>query len=245
MIEQLRKNPLGFLISIVIIMTIFLILSVIFDLIVPNTFQIGDMIFPAFQSIQLIIVFPLGLFLIYMVFIRTKYLSWKDLGFTKGKTKLRFTVLLGIIGGFFIGIYDYFNMNYFLLESNRILPNFFEKCISAPIWEEFFFRVLVLSMLEMIFLFFITIIFDHSKFKEKFTESNKKWITYEIYFLIIFLNALIFTLSHENFTLNIFFSGVIATIVYLKSRSIISPIIVHTMSNFVTGGFLFLILHYF
>ena len=40
-------------------------------------------------------------------------------------------------------------------------------------------------------------------------------------------------------------AGMIAGAVYLKTRSIIAPIIVHALSNFVTGGFLILILHYF
>ena len=42
---------------------------------------------------------------------------------------------------------------------------------------------------------------------------------------------------------NILLGGMIRGVVYLKTRSIIAPIIVHSMSNFVSGGFLFLVLH--
>jgi len=81
--------------------------------------------------------------------------------------------------------------------------------------------------------------------KDKFSESNKKFIIVEMYALVIVLNATIFVFGHGILSsIWILSSGIIMAIVYLKTRSIIAPIIVHSMSNFVTGGFLFLVLHY-
>ncbi|MBE3093750.1 MAG: CPBP family intramembrane metalloprotease [Actinobacteria bacterium] len=202
------------------------------------------MIFPVFQTIQLLIVLPLVILIMYFLFIRNNYITWKNLGFSTGEKSLRFTLLLGILGGLIIGFYDYFTMNYFILENNQILPNFFEKCIAAPLWEEFFFRVITLTLFEVIFItLLVKNLLNLPKLNIKFTESNKKWIIFEFYVLIVGLNAYFFTTAHGTFTLNIFFFGVVACTVYLKSKSIIAPIISHFISNFVTGGFLFLVLH--
>jgi len=236
------KNLLSFSL-IFIIFYCFILIAAIIPI---SSFQIENNTFPAFQTIQLLIVLPLVILITYFLFIRHNYITWKNLGFSTGEKGLRFTLLLGIIGGLIIGFYNYFTMDYFILENNQILPNFFEKCIAAPLWEEFFFRVIILTLFELIFIKLLAnTLFNLPKLQTKFTDSNKKWITLELYTFIIVLNSYFFTTSHDNFTLNIFFFGVIACIVYLKSKSIIAPIITHIMGNFVTGGFLFLILHIF
>ena len=62
--------------------------------------------------------------------------------------------------------------------------------------------------------------------------------------MIIFIGAMWFVWWHSIWQSGIIlFAGILTGIVYLRTRSIIAPIIVHSMSNFVTGGFLFLIMH--
>jgi len=241
---NIRDPEVKILLSFSVIFILSLSLSLIPEILPISNFQIGEMIFPVFQTIQLLIVLPLVILITYFLFIRKNHITWKNLGFSTGEKSLRFTLLLGILGGLIIGFYDYFTMNHFILGNNQILPNFFEKCIAAPVWEEFFFRVITLTLFEVIFITLtVKTIFNLPKFKNKFTESDKRWITLEFYVIIIGLNAYFFTTAHATFSLNIFFFGVIACIVFLKSKSIIAPIITHVMSNFVTGGFLFLILH--
>jgi membrane protease YdiL (CAAX protease family) len=242
----IRDTQIKIILSFSVIFILLMSLSLIKEIVSISNFQIGDMTFPAFQTIQLLVVFPFVILITYFLFIRNKFISWKNLGFSMGKKGLRFTLLLGIIGGMVIGFFDYFFTRHFILESNQILPNFFEKCIAAPVWEEFFFRVIILTLFEVIFIsLLVKTILNLPRLKTKFSESDKKWIVLEFYVLIIGLNAYFFTTAHVTFTLNIFFFGVIACIVYLKSRSIIAPIITHIVSNFVTGGFLFLVLHIF
>ena len=243
---NIRDPEFKIFISLLVIFVLAYILSLITEIMPFSNFDIGGMIFPVFQSIQLFIVFPLTLLITYFLFIRTNYISWKNLGFSTGEKGLKFTLLLGIVGGLIIGIFNYFTTNYFILENNQILPNFFEKCVAAPLWEEFFFRVITLTLfVTIIIIFLVKQLFNLPKLKDRFTETDKKWITIEFYVLIIGLNAYFFTVAHSTFALNIFIFGVTACIVFLKSKSIIAPIITHLIGNFVTGGFLFLILHTF
>ncbi len=248
MFDKIRNNPNRVIIAICWIFLLHYILITLFQIQILPSFSIslGNIILPPFQTTQILLVFPLIILTSYILFIRNNIISWKDLGFYKGKNGLLSTVSLGLSGGLIIGIFNYFTISYFILRKN-VLPNFIEKCIFAPIWEEFFYRVLLLTILEFSFLTFLKIkIFDNPKYKEKFDESKKRVIIIEIYVLIIILNATFFVYGHGVISsLWIFLGGIIMAIVYLKTKSIITPIIVHSMSNFVTGGFLFLIINRF
>jgi hypothetical protein len=186
------------------------------------------------------------LFISYILFIRKGDIKWEDLGFNKGKKGLLNTISLGILGGLAIGVYNYLLMDYFLLQ-NQVVANFIEKCLFAPVWEEFFNRVLFLVIIEVAVI--ITIkkyYFENPKYKDKITERSRKFDLFGFYLLILFIGGIWFVWWHGIWQSgNILFAGMIAGAVYLKTRSIIAPIIVHSMSNFVTGGFLIIIIHYF
>ena len=244
--EKLQETDKRKIKSLALIFTTFYILTLLFQSqILPSlSININDLTLPAFQTTQTLIVFPLILFISYFFFIRKGFLNWQDLGFNKGKNGLLLTIILGLLGGLAIGFYNYFAMDYFLLQK-QIAANFIEKCLFAPIWEEFFNRVLFLSIIEF------TIIglankyyFENPKYKNKLSEKSKKKELLKYYFIILFIGAWWFVWFHGIWiSSNILFGGMIMGAVYLRSRSIIAPIIVHSMSNFVTGGFLFLIIH--
>lgn len=247
MLERLQNHPNKVIIAIFYIFILHYISTLLFQTgILPTlTLEIGDLAFPPFQTTQILFVFPLVLIITYFVFIRKGIIKWQNLGFNKGRDGLGFTISLGILGGLIIGAFNYFTINHFVLQDN-ILPLFFEKCIFAPIWEEFLYRVLLLTILEFTFLFLVDIyVLNNPKYKEQFTEPKRKWLIREIYLAIILVNAIMFVFGHGEFrNIWISISGIIMAIVYLKTRSIIAPVIVHSMHNFVTGGFLFLVIRY-
>ncbi|EMR74718.1 CAAX protease self-immunity [Thermoplasmatales archaeon SCGC AB-540-F20] len=247
MFERLQSNPYKSKVAIIYIFLFYYILVLLFQIeIIPSIpIQKGDMAFPAFQTTQFLIVFPLVLIIIYLTFIRNDIIKWHELGFNKGKDSLKYTISLGLLGGLIIATFNYLTIEPFYLEDN-IVPLFFEKCVFAPIWEEFYFRVLLVTFLEFASILLINkYYFDNPKYKGQYTESKKKWLIREIYVLIICVNAIMFIFGHGLYHSTwIFTSGVIMATVYLKTRSIIAPIIVHSMHNFVTGGFLFLIINW-
>lgn len=126
---NIRDPEVKILLSFLVIFILTYCLSLTTEILPFSNFQIGDMIFPVFQTIQLIIVLPLVILIVYFLFIRNGYISWKNLGFSTGEKSLRFTLLLGIFGGLIIGVYDYFSTNYFILVNNQIIPNFLKNVL--------------------------------------------------------------------------------------------------------------------
>ncbi len=248
MFERIRNNPNKVILALCFILLLHYSLVTLFQFSILPSFPltIGNITLPAFQTTQILLVFPIVIVFTYILFIRTNIIGWKNIGFYRGTNGLLFTIFLGLVGGSIQGTFDFFTINHFLLQSN-ILSNLIEKCVFAPIWEEFLYRVLVLTILEFAILnFFKTRYFENPKYKDQFTESKKKWTIFELYIFIIVLNAMMFVLLHGVFSSPwIFISAIIMATIYLKTRSIIAPIIVHSISNFVTGGFLFLLLHHF
>jgi len=206
-----------------------------FNLIPLEFITISHIKLPTFQMWEFFIVFPFVLMVTYLAFVRKSLLSWSEIGFNKGKKGLFNTISYGLIGGVIQGAFIHFTTDHSLLKG-RIAINFFEKCISAPIWEEFLFRVLMFSMFEMFVMLFI----KRSKTAHRSEALNKIiW-----YFNIILILSLIFALMHRSFSWYIFTFSIIATLVYYKTRSIIAPAIAHFVSNFVSGGFLYLVLSF-
>jgi hypothetical protein len=244
-LDKIKNNP-SFIKSIIIIFLIYFMLNLLFKYRILPSFSLtfGNITLPAFQTTQMLFVFPLMLFISYILFIRRGTLRWQDLGFNKGKNGLLFTIYLGVIGGLVIGVYNYLLMDHFILQ-NQVAANFIEKCLFAPIWEEFFNRVLLLVIIEAAVIITANkFYFENPKYKDKISERSKKFDLFWFYFLILFIGGIWFVWWHNIWQSgNILFVGIIAGAVYLKTRSIIAPIIVHSMSNFVTGGFLFLIIN--
>lgn len=175
MLERLRENPNKAIISICWIFILYYALITLFQLKILPSFSINvqDLTFPAFQTTQILLVFPLILLISYVAFIRTDIISWKDIGFNKGKNGLLFTIFIGISGGFFLGLFNFFTIDYFILRTD-VISNFFEKCLFAPIWEEFYYRVLLLTILEFLFITFVKKkVFDNPIYRDKFSESKK------------------------------------------------------------------------
>lgn len=206
-----------------------------FNLIPLGFITINHVKLPTFQMWEFFIVFPFVLIITYLTFVRKSLLSWSEIGFNKGKNGLFNTISYGLIGGIIQGAFIHFTTDHSLLKE-RIAINFFEKCISAPIWEEFLFRVLMFSMIEMLVILFI------KRFKT--TPRSEAFTKIIWYFSVIMTLSAIFTLMHGGFSWYIFTFAIIATLVYYKTRSIIAPAITHFISNFVSEGFLYLILSF-
>ena len=244
-INKIKENP-KFIKSIVVIFLIYFIIHLLFKYRILPSFllTIGDISLPPFQTTQILFVFPLMLFISYILFIRKGIIRWQDLGFNKGNNGLLYTISLGLLGGLAIGLYNYFLMDYFILQ-NQVAANFIEKCLFAPIWEEFFNRVLFLIIIEAAILTLANkYYFENPKYKDKISEKSRKYDLFGFYLLVLLIGGMWFVWWHNiGFSSNILFAGMIAGAVYLKTRSIIAPIIVHSLSNFVTGGFLILIIH--
>jgi len=245
-IEKIKNNP-KFIKSITTIFVIYLFLFYLFSFQILPSFSItiGNIALPLFQTTQILFVFPLILFISYVLFIRKGMIRWQDLGLNKGKKGLLSTISLGLLGGLVMILYNYLTPHFIIQE--QITANFIEKCLFAPIWEEFFNRVLLLTIIEIAIIGLTNkYYFENPKYKDKISESSKKFSLFEFYLLIIFIGAMWFVWWHGIWQSGtILLAGIITSIVYLRTRSIIAPIIVHSMSNFVTGGFLFLILNHF
>jgi membrane protease YdiL (CAAX protease family) len=188
---------------------------------------------PTYQMMQFFVLFPIVLIIAYLFYIRKKLISWSELGFNLGNNGVLNTVGYGLLGGIVQGALIFFTSNHFILK-NRIWLNFFEKCISAPIWEEFLFRVLMFGMIEMGILLYMK--------RYRSIELAYKYNKIVWYFNIVGLSAIMFSLMHGEISGYIVSFGIIATLVYIKTRSIIAPALAHLLSNFVSGGFLYLIL---
>jgi hypothetical protein len=243
--KKIKDNP-KFINSIVIIFLIYFSIYLLFNLRILPSFSltIYNITLPSFQTTQILFVFPLILFISYILFIRKGIIKWQDLGFNRGKNGLLNTIFLGLLGGLAIGVYNYLLMDYFILQ-NQVAANFIEKCLFAPIWEEFFNRVLFLVIIETAIIITVNkYYFENPKYKDKISEKSRKFDLFGFYLLILFIGGIWFVWWHGIWQSgNILFAGMIAGAVYLKTRSIIAPIIVHSLSNFVTGGFLILIIH--
>lgn len=243
--DKIKENS-KYITSIIVIFLIYFIIHSLFKYrILPSfSFNIGDISLPPFQTTQMLLVFPLILFISYILFIRKGDIKWQDLGFNKGKKGLLNTISLGLLGGLAISVYNYLLMDYFLLQ-NQVATNFIEKCLFAPVWEEFYNRVLFLVIIEAAVIITANkFYFENPKYKDKITERSRKFDLFGFYLLILFIGGIWFVWWHGIWQSgNILFAGMIAGAVYLKTRSIIAPIIVHALSNFVTGGFLILIFH--
>jgi hypothetical protein len=245
-IEKIKNNP-KFINSITAIFLIYFCLFLLFSsLIIPSfSFAIGNIMLPSFQTTQILFVFPLILVISYVIFIRKGMIRWQDLGLNTGKKGLSSTIALGLLGGMVMIFYNYLVTSHFILQQ-QIVANFLEKCCFAPIWEEFFNRVLFLTLIEIAIIGLVTkYYFENPKYKDKISESTRRYDLFGFYSLIIFIGALWFVWWHgiwESGT--ILLGGIVMGIVYLRTRSIIAPMIVHSMSNFVTGGFLFLLIQY-
>lgn len=235
---DLKSHPNRLLVIISIIFLVFWVLSIPVKLgFVPlEFFNLGDTKLPTYQLIQFLIVFPIVLIITYFLFIRKELLSWKELGFNLGKKGLFNTVSYGVVGGLVQGTFIFYTTNHFLLK-NQVALNLFEKCISAPIWEEFLYRVLLFTMIEMAMLLYI----------KRYERNSRcpKIVKLVWYFNIIVILSAVFSWVHGFFSPWIVTFAIIATLVYIKTRSIIAPSIAHSISNFVSGGFLYLILNSF
>jgi len=234
-IETIRTNPNRKLLVISIILFVYLIISLPIELgLVPLEFLIvNGTRLPTFQIVQLLLVFPIVLIVTYLFFIKHKLISWQELGFNLGRNGLFQTVSLGLIGGIIQGTILFFTSNQFLLK-NQVWLNFIEKCITAPIWEEFLYRVLLFTMVELSLLLYLKRIENKTNY---YAFTKYTW-----YFSIIFLAAIVFSLVHGGLSIYLVSFGVIANLLFIKTRSIITPSITHFISNFVAGGFLYLIL---
>ncbi len=248
MLEKLKNDPLKVPRTTALIFLIYFIIVFLFKFtILPSvSITIGDVVLPAYQTTQVLFVLPVILIISYFLFIRIGIIKWQNLGFNKGKNGLLSTVSLGLFGGLIQGTYSYFLINYFILQED-VIENFVEKCIFAPIWEEFFFRVLFLTIIEFVVIgLSARYILENPKYKNQITEFSKKVDIFAFYLLVLFINSMVFVWWHNVVQSPIIFmAGMITGIVYLRTRSIIAPIIVHSMSNFVTGGFLFLVVYTF
>ena len=244
MFGKLKDNPNKAILGILYLFLIyfFIIYLIQFPLLFINTFSIFGLNFPAFQTAQISIGFPVIIIITYFLFIKQDIFKWKDIGFSKGKNGLLSTLSYALGGGLFLVVFNYFTIDYFLLRKN-ILTNFLEKCVFAPIWEEFLFRALLLTLLELTFLRYLTVkVFE----KPGYNEIKKRNTILKTYIFIILVNALLFVYFHGVISSTwILLGGIVMGIVYLRTKSIIAPIIVHSMGNFVTGGFLFLIIDRF
>jgi len=243
-IEKIKNNP-KFINSITIIFFIYFCLFLLFGYkIFPSfSFTIGNIILPSFQTTQIFIVFPLILFIAYILFVRKGLIRWQDLGLNMGKKGLSSTIALGLLGGLVMILYNYLVTSHFILQQ-QIVANFLEKCCFAPIWEEFFNRVLFLTLIEIAIIGLLNkYYFENPKYKNEISESTRRFDLFGFYSLVIFIGAMWFVWWHGIWESgNILLGGIVMGIVYLRTRSIIAPMIVHSMSNFVTGGFLFLLI---
>jgi len=242
---KIERILIGRIIPFILIFILFFLFSSLFSFIFAeyDVFRIGSIELPVFQTTQALIVFPIIILVSYLIFIRKDVFTWADIGFSKGKEGIWKTIQLGFVGGVIVALFNFFTIEHFILEE-KIVYNFVEKCIFAPIWEEFIVRVILLTITEFFIVTVIKFYFvDNPRYN--ISDKSKKWITIELYLLLVVLNAFTFVLFHGvTSSIWIFLSGAVMAIVYLKTRSLIAPVIVHSMHNLVTGGFLFLIIHW-
>ncbi len=151
-------------------------------------------------------------------------IKFEDIGVAKKKWKIN--LLFGIIIGVLTGLLGWLLLFFFNIEPATIPEGqelaifillFPTVCISAPLWEEIGFRGLFLTFMEKI---------SSSKFN---SLKNVKTI------LIVVVVSLVFLFAHSDREPNrlfiIFTTSIIYTVAYLKTRSIIVPIVTHSLYN--------------
>lgn len=236
--ENIRANPNRKLLVVSILFLTYWLPSAMLSFgIIPIKFlTIDGLKLPSYQMTQFFVFFPIILIVCYYFFVRQKLITWPELGFNLGNRGLLNTIGYGVAGGLIQGAFIFFTSTHFLLE-NQILLNFFEKCISAPIWEEFLFRVLLFGMIEG---FMILRLKRFEQYPQFYKFNKLVW-----YINIIGILSIMFSLMHGEISGYIVSFAIIATVVYIKTRSIIAPALAHLLSNFVSGGFLYLLLNSF
>ena len=236
--ENIRANPNRKLLVISILFLVYWLPSIMLSFgIIPIRFlTIDGLKLPTYQMMQFFVLFPIILLVCYYYFVRQKLINWSELGFNLGKKGLLNTIGYGLIGGVIQGAFIFFTSKHFLLK-NQILLNFFEKCISAPIWEEFLFRVLLFGMIEGFMILRLKRIEQYPQF---YKFNKLVW-----YINIVGILSIMFSLMHGEISGYIVSFAIIATVVYIKTRSILAPALAHSLSNFVSGGFLYLFLNSF
>lgn len=155
-----------------------------------------------------------------LVLIKKNLLDKLLIGFSFGKSKL-LTIVLGVIGGFIP-----FLISIFLFPTNsESISNteIFRSIFLSPIWEEYLFRALIFSLF---FLFLVEILSNISK-----TEKHKVLVKNVNLISAIFFTVAIFTVIHNDYSWSILFSSISFTLIFYLSKSIVSPIIAHIISN--------------
>jgi membrane protease YdiL (CAAX protease family) len=176
--------------------------------------------------ITVVVFVPLTIYLI-----NKKFIEKETIGITKGKS-IQYSFFIGIIGGvlpFIISIW--------LLPYEKPIPDLYDYIkgvFFAPIWEEYFFRALIFSSLYFILVDYLYL---------NFLKSKKYDFEKYIYIgLAILITSAFFVLIHKSKAASVLIASLFITSVFYLNRSLISPIISHSVYNFCVLTYAFLLI---
>ncbi len=166
--------------------------------------------------IMIFVFVPLTFYLI-----NKRVIDKKIIGISKGRS-IKFSIFLGIAGGILP-----FLISVLILPYDKPIPSQYDYLtgvIFAPIWEEYFFRALFFSTLYFV-------IFDYLYLN--FGKNEKyDFVKYVYIFLPIIITSAFFVMIHESKAASIFISSLFFTGGFYFNRSLINPIISHSIYNF-------------
>lgn len=166
--------------------------------------------------IMIVVFIPLTAYLI-----NKKFIDREIIGISKGKS-IKYSFLIGVIGGvlpFIISIW--------LFSYDKPLPTQYDYVTGvffAPIWEEYFFRALFFSSL-----YFILVDYLYLNFLK---NPKYDFVKYVYITIVILITSTFFVFIHEPKSASILIASLFFTGGFYFNRSLINPIISHSIYNF-------------
>ena len=223
MYGKLEKSKINSFLSVVILLCSLFIIYIVYR---------NNWIFPPLDFKELMFLIVVLIFLpITYILIRYQFLDKNEIGFTIGNSIWR-TIIIGIIAGLLP-----FILSFLLLPKPSITTDsleIFRSSFLSPIWEEFLFRSLLFSSL---YIFLVDILSGISS-KKKQKKLNVIWIKKINLISAVFFTVAIFTVAHADYSWSILLGSSSFTISFYFNRSIITPIIAHSIYNILVSIFI-------
>jgi membrane protease YdiL (CAAX protease family) len=161
------------------------------------------------------------LFYIFIIFLnKPNFLDKKLIGLFYGKSLYK-TIVLGIL----FGIIPFIISTIFfpIIKDTTNLYSFFTTVFLSPIWEEFYFRALLFTFFNIIFITFINFL--------PYSKKGYKINYYLFISLSILITSTIFTNFHTNLPAGVLIGSIFFTFIFFYTKSILCCTISHSIFN--------------
>lgn len=219
--EELYKEKISIFLlffGLVIMLISFIFVNLFFVYVLHITW---DYFISGFWILSII---PLMLYFSY--FQKKKYLSFADIGLKRSNVTK--SILFGVVAGIITGLIGWLFLSLFCppvepISNDVVVLFLFVSVISAPIKEEIMFRGILWAFLDKSAVLIL-------KNKKKNFDTFKK----DIVIIIVISFAFLFVhigRNIETLLTKFLFDSFVFSIIYYKTRNLLTPIIAHSISN--------------